>query len=71
MLMNHALLQYFFKQQDLNKCQTQWLQEFVETAILMLYKPGKQATIPNALSHSPIIHDCIDKSAVSQPSCLG
>ena len=43
-------LQHFFKQQDLNKRQTRWLQELVGTSISIVYLPGKQATVPDALS---------------------
>ena len=34
----------------------------------IVYWPGKQATVPDALSHSPILHDSMDESADSQPS---
>ena len=61
----HAPLQYFFKQQDLNKRQTPWLQELVDTAISILYGPGKQATVPDVLSHNPIFHESMDESADS------
>ena len=51
MVTDHALPQPFFKQQDLNKRQTQWLQELVDTPILIVYQPGKQAPAFDALSH--------------------
>ena len=68
MVTYHAPLQHSFKQQDLNKCQTQWLQELIDTSISILYQPSKQAAVPNALSGRPILHDSIDDSADSQTS---
>ena len=70
MVTNPALLQNFFKQQNLNKSQTWWLQELVDTPIPIVYWHGKQTKVPNALSHSPILHESMDESADSQPSAL-
>ena len=39
----------------------------VNTPILILYWPGKQAAVLDALSHSYIFRDSMDKSADSQP----
>ena len=60
---NYALLQYFFKQQDLDKHQIQWFQELIDTPISIAYLPGKQATVPDALSPSLILHESMDNSA--------
>ena len=68
---NHAPQKCFFKQQDLNKFQTRWLQELFDTPISIVYRPGKQAAVLDALSHSPILHESIDEHADSQPSALG
>ena len=67
MVTDHAPLQCFFKQQDVNKCQIQWFQEFINTAILIVYQPSKQSAVTDVLSCSPILHDCMDKNADSQP----
>ena len=61
--MDHAPLQHFFKQWDLNMCQTQWLQGPVDALILVVYWLDKQDAFSNTLSHSSILNDCIDKSA--------
>ena len=66
--MDHAPLHNFFKQQDLNKHQTYWLQEFIDTPTLKCYQPGNRATLLNILSYSPILYYAISKSADSQPS---
>ena len=71
MVTDHALLQVFFKRQDLNKRQTQWLQELVDTPILIIYQPSKQAPALDALSHSPMLHEYMNESADSQPSAVG
>ena len=39
--------------------------------ILMIYQPGKQAAVPNALSCITSLHDYMDESADSQPSGVG
>ena len=71
MVTDHAPLQYVFKQRDLNKRQTRWLQELIDTPISIVYQPGKQAAVPNAQSLSPIFHESIDEHADSQPSAVG
>ena len=65
---DHTPLQHFFKQLDLNKRQTLWLQELTDTPISIAYQPSKQATVPNALSCSPIHHEPKDMHTDSQPS---
>ena len=65
------LLNTFFKEQELNKCQTQYLQEIIDTPILTVYQPGKQASVPDVVSHSPILHDSMDERADSQFSGVG
>ena len=66
MVPEHEPLQYFFKQQDLNKCQIWCLQKFFDTPISIVYWPEKQATVPDALYCSPIHQDSMDESANSQ-----
>ena len=70
MVTDHAPLQFSFKQWDLNKNQTRWLQELVYTHILIVYWPGKQAAVLNRLSHIPILHESMDESADSQPPAI-
>ena len=65
---DYALLWHFSKQQDLKKHQTQWLQELIDTRILIIYWPSRQAAVPDALSSSPIPRDYIDGIADSEPS---
>ena len=36
--------------------------------ISIVYQPGKQAAVPDALFFSPILHDSMDESIDSQPS---
>ena len=52
----------------MNKRQTIWLQELVNTLILMVYWPDKQTSVPGAPSCSLIFHDSMNKSTDSQPS---
>ena len=49
MATDHAPLQHFFKQQDLNKWQTQWRQELVDTPISIVSQPGPSK--PQFLMH--------------------
>ena len=68
---DYAPLQHLFKQQGLNKHQSYWLQELIDTPILIVFVPEKQAAVPNVLSCSPILYDFMDMSADSQPSGVG
>ena len=67
----HAPLQHFIKQLDLKIRKALWLQELVDTPIPIVYWPGKQATVPDALSCSPILRYSKDESADFQPSGIG
>ena len=47
------------------------VEELVDTPISIVYQPGKQAAVPNILSHSPILHNSMDECAYFQPSTVG
>ena len=65
---DYTPLQYLFKQQDLNKRQTQWLQELIDATISIVYQLGKQAIVLDALIDSLILRDSMDKCDDAQPS---
>ena len=49
----------------------QWFQELIDTSILIVYQPGKQAAVPAGLYCKPILHNSTNKSADSQTSSVG
>jgi RNase H-like domain found in reverse transcriptase/Reverse transcriptase (RNA-dependent DNA polymerase)/Integrase zinc binding domain/Retroviral aspartyl protease len=53
---DHITLQYFAKQPKLNKRQIRWSEELTPFKFDIIYKPGKQNIIPDALSRTPMIN---------------
>ena len=49
-LTDHEPLEHIFTQHDLNKWQCRWVEKLAETSIKIVYRPGKEATVPDALS---------------------
>ena len=50
MLTDHEPLEHVFTQRDLNKQQCRWVEKLADTSIEIVYRPGKEATVPDALS---------------------
>ena len=53
MLTDHEPLEHVFTQRDLNKRQCRWVEKLADTSIEIVYRPGKEATVPDALLHRP------------------
>ena len=53
MLTDHEPLEHVFAQHDLNKRQCRWVEKLADTSIEIVYRPGKEATVPDALSRRP------------------
>ena len=53
MLTDHEPLEHVFTQRDLNKQQCRWVKKLADTSIEIVYRPGKEATVPDALSRRP------------------
>ena len=52
-LTDHEPLEHVFTQRDLNKRQCRWVEKLADTSIEIVYRPGKEATVPDALSRRP------------------
>ena len=52
-LTDHEPLEHIFTQCDLNKQQCRWVKKLADTSIKIVYRPGKEATVPDALSRRP------------------
>ena len=53
MLTDHEPLEHIFTQRDLNKRQCRWVEKLADTSIEIAYRPGKEATVADALSRRP------------------
>ncbi|MBW0572140.1 hypothetical protein O181_111855 [Austropuccinia psidii MF-1] len=50
-LTNHSSLQYFMSSKILTRCQARWAEFLSEFHFSITYRPGRLATLPDALSH--------------------
>ena len=50
---DHKPLVHVFTQPELNKRQIRWLDKLSDTPIEIVYRPGAQASVPDALSRLP------------------
>ena len=52
-LSDHEPLKHFMTQPTLNKRQARWQEKLADTPITIVYRPGKKAAVPDALSRIP------------------